>query len=800
MRLRSRGWMRAADAGSTRLQPAVQSWSSPRRSPIRSSRARSAASAAGPGNRPARQRAEVEAGAADENRHAAAGVNGPDGDGGIARVARRRVDLGRLDDVDEVMRDALLRFGRHLVGADVEAAIDRGRIAVDDLAAEVVAPPPAPARSCRSPSVRGWPRRRAVRLARHLPHDEHRQQRHDDDAGPAAGPASAATWPLRRRRFVVEERHREERLVGRVLGRQRLRRVRGEQRVVGRAVERVHRRTGRRRSTSVIDPSLWTLNGMTTRPRMRHRRVGHEPVALDLRDEAANPRAELDALGVELNRRPEFVDRRPAGCRTTRAARTSAGRAAPRPARRPAAAGVGGGAVPAARRAASRAARVRSSGCSAGGAGSGSAPRPLRRAPRVPPRRARPSCRARTAAGSRAARPSAAPRPAVHVRQLGPRRRRRAPACRAAARRRRSAAILVCGRGCAFAAASALGARGPAAARPGCGANRSEQHDHARARRPTARRPRAGRSRCRPPRRRIVAIVEVEVHEAVASIIPAAFRAPVQRAARPRPCGRCRDRRRPASAAGCERLDQARRRAACRQRPARTETPRPRPAGSRRRRRAARPAGRCAAARAGSTRGRRWRSAGHAGQAELEDREPAARAQHPQHLAAGQPSVCCTLRMPNAIVTRVHRSVGHRQAHRVAADQLHARRQPGRGDLVARRARSISPAKSTPTTRAAPGRAVAAPIATSAVPVHTSSSRSRAGQRQRLDRAPPPVAIEAGREHACSAGRSARRWRRTSRRSARAPCRAVPRPVDGRTRPQSTYSATAVVTRYRMPT
>ena len=53
------------------------------------------------------------------------------------RVARRGVDLGRLDDVDEMVRDALLRLGRHLVGADVEAAIDRGRVAGDDLAAEV---------------------------------------------------------------------------------------------------------------------------------------------------------------------------------------------------------------------------------------------------------------------------------------------------------------------------------------------------------------------------------------------------------------------------------------------------------------------------------------------------------------------------------------------------------------------------------------------------------------------------------------------------------------------------------------
>ena len=51
---------------------------------------------------------------------------------------RRGVLVGRIDDVDEVMRNALLLRERHLVGADVEAAIHGGRIAIDDLAAELV--------------------------------------------------------------------------------------------------------------------------------------------------------------------------------------------------------------------------------------------------------------------------------------------------------------------------------------------------------------------------------------------------------------------------------------------------------------------------------------------------------------------------------------------------------------------------------------------------------------------------------------------------------------------------------------
>ena len=70
-----------------------------------------------------------------------------------------------------------------------------------------------------------------------------------------------------------------------------------------------------------------------------HRRVRHEPVAADLRDEPAQPRAELDALGVELNRGARIRSRRPEGCgrsRSARSVRGSGGRhqAPPAPARR----------------------------------------------------------------------------------------------------------------------------------------------------------------------------------------------------------------------------------------------------------------------------------------------------------------------------------------------------------------------------------------------------------------------------------------------------------------------------------
>ena len=56
--------------------------------------------------------------------------------GGVARKLRRGVLVRRLDDVDQVMRDAAAIGGRDLVGADVEAAVHRRRIAIDDFAAE----------------------------------------------------------------------------------------------------------------------------------------------------------------------------------------------------------------------------------------------------------------------------------------------------------------------------------------------------------------------------------------------------------------------------------------------------------------------------------------------------------------------------------------------------------------------------------------------------------------------------------------------------------------------------------------
>jgi hypothetical protein len=77
----------------------------------------------------------VKARAADEDRQPVPGVNLADDARGVTGKARGGIDLRWIRDVDEVMRDAAALLEWQLVGADVEAAIDSGGIAVDDLAA-----------------------------------------------------------------------------------------------------------------------------------------------------------------------------------------------------------------------------------------------------------------------------------------------------------------------------------------------------------------------------------------------------------------------------------------------------------------------------------------------------------------------------------------------------------------------------------------------------------------------------------------------------------------------------------------
>src|SRR5688572_10649553 len=88
-----------------------------------------------PGEETARERTVVKARASDDDRQAAAPMDLPNARGGIARKLRRRIHLGRLRDVDEVMWDTPPRLSWQLVGAYVEAAVHGRGIAVDDFAA-----------------------------------------------------------------------------------------------------------------------------------------------------------------------------------------------------------------------------------------------------------------------------------------------------------------------------------------------------------------------------------------------------------------------------------------------------------------------------------------------------------------------------------------------------------------------------------------------------------------------------------------------------------------------------------------
>src|SRR5262245_35520556 len=81
----------------------------------------------------ARQRSIVETGTSDQNREPSPLVDVANSGRRIARVLCGGVDLGRIRDVDEMVRDTTSRLDRELVRADVETAVHGRRIAVDDL-------------------------------------------------------------------------------------------------------------------------------------------------------------------------------------------------------------------------------------------------------------------------------------------------------------------------------------------------------------------------------------------------------------------------------------------------------------------------------------------------------------------------------------------------------------------------------------------------------------------------------------------------------------------------------------------
>ena len=97
--------MRAADGGSTRAENPVQMLDAVAHGPVVQPRPHGIV-AARPVEQALDQGAEVEAGAADEDRQAPACGDLANACRRVARVLGRRVDGGRVDDVDEVMRDA----------------------------------------------------------------------------------------------------------------------------------------------------------------------------------------------------------------------------------------------------------------------------------------------------------------------------------------------------------------------------------------------------------------------------------------------------------------------------------------------------------------------------------------------------------------------------------------------------------------------------------------------------------------------------------------------------------------------
>lgn len=85
---------------------------------------------------PGKQRAQVEAAAADHDRPAPARLDVGDRDASLAGELARRPPLARVEDVDQMVRDALALGETGLRGADVEASIRLERVGVDDLAVE----------------------------------------------------------------------------------------------------------------------------------------------------------------------------------------------------------------------------------------------------------------------------------------------------------------------------------------------------------------------------------------------------------------------------------------------------------------------------------------------------------------------------------------------------------------------------------------------------------------------------------------------------------------------------------------
>lgn len=83
---------------------------------------------------PRRQSLQVEAGTSRKNRSAIASLDVLDCRGGRARPVAGGKIHGRINDVDQVVRDAMAIRDRHFCRGDVNSAIDLDRVEVYDLA------------------------------------------------------------------------------------------------------------------------------------------------------------------------------------------------------------------------------------------------------------------------------------------------------------------------------------------------------------------------------------------------------------------------------------------------------------------------------------------------------------------------------------------------------------------------------------------------------------------------------------------------------------------------------------------
>ena len=138
----------------------------------------------------------------------------------IAHVARRRVFVGRLDDVNQVMGNAAPLGERHLVGADVEAAVHGRRIAADDFAAAPQRQLDAERALARRRGTQDGEYRRRGRRCQFL-----KMMKPMTNPSRISRPSccgrvgSGMALPEVVGVLVVEERHREERRVRRVFRR-----------------------------------------------------------------------------------------------------------------------------------------------------------------------------------------------------------------------------------------------------------------------------------------------------------------------------------------------------------------------------------------------------------------------------------------------------------------------------------------------------------------------------------------------------------------------------------------------------